>query len=196
MLHAEANHFSLIPASSLGASSAQLPNDPGVYLIFILAGIRLLRATSFFDTTAQVPPSAGAYMLLYVGAASTSIRDRVKAHFATGSERSSLRLTLFAIEHARRAISASRTPFCRVVGPESLSAWLFANALIVALPCAKPLERERWLIEEYGSPLNINWRQQHMFSRLLMEWREAVSLRSRMTDMGNRSLYSALCNET
>jgi len=177
--------------------ACRLPNDPGVYLIFILAGIRLLRATSFFDTTAQVPPSAGAYMLLYVGAAQHqhprqgegALCDRQRAFLSPAD-------TVCDRTRAARDFGVPLPPSCRVVGPESLSAWLFANALIVALPCAKPLERERWLIEEYGSPLNINWRQQHMFSRLLMEWREAVSLRSRMTDMGNRSLYSALCNET
>jgi hypothetical protein len=179
MLNAFASQLNLIPARSLRAGARELPNDPGVYMFFLGGGLRLLHATSYFDTTAQVPPTVGDHTLLYIGAATTSIRERVKAHFATDSQRSSLRLTLFAIEHARRAISASRTPFCRVVGPRSLSDWLFANALIMAIPCMRPLERERWLIEQHGTAFNIIWRRQHVYAQLLMEWREAVSLRSR-----------------
>jgi hypothetical protein len=172
MLSPRANS-TLIPGEKL---PALLPNQPGAYLIFLAGGLRLLRATSYFDTDSRIPPTVGDYTLCYVGAASASIRDRVKSHLGYHIGPSSLRMTLFAIENARRAISSSRTPFCRIIGPRSLSEWLVANALVVPLPCRNPFERERQLIEEHSVPFNINFRMQHLYSRLLMEWREGVAL--------------------
>jgi hypothetical protein len=163
-----------ISAECVLTGENSLPDEPGVYMIFVHGGLRLLQATSYFDTDTHVPPFYGDCALMYVGAAVASLRNRVKAHFCPDAARSSLRLTLLAMEHARHAISRSRTPFCRIMGASSLTDWLVANSLILPIPCTDPLKRERRLIEELGPPLNINWRPQHVYSRLLIEWREAV----------------------
>jgi hypothetical protein len=171
-------NFKLIRAEMLASFSATAPDTSGVYMFFLYGGLRLLTATSYFDTDSRIPPFVCGHTLMYVGAAGTSIHERLMAHFTPDGSRSSLRTTLLAIEHARHAISKSQTPFCRILGPRSLTDWLIANTLVAAIPCSQPFERERELIERYVSPLNINWRMQHVYSRLLMEWREAVATRS------------------
>jgi hypothetical protein len=186
--------LNLIPASALVGCGPEVPDGPGVYMFFICKGLRLLSATSYFDTDDHLPPTAGEHVLLYIGAARTSVRDRLNAHFSAMREhRSSLRLTLFAIEHARRAISQSRTPFCQVLGPRSLSEWLLANSKLGIIPCHEPFELERRLIEELGSPFNINWRLQHVYSKLLMEWREAVLIKANSRKVHNS--YSWSCTD-
>jgi len=86
-------------------------------------------------------------------------------------EASSLRRSLLAIERRRKAISGSATPACRVKGERSLTRWLCTNALIGLELVDDPFARERQLLSEYASPLNLTLRRREPFARSMLEMR-------------------------
>lgn len=173
MLPSELRHLKLIPAHRLLADLGAVPDVPGVYLLFLNGGMRLLEATAYFDTDLRMPLTARGKQHLYTGAAD-NLRKRLEQHFWRDAGSSSFRKTLLSIEHARCAVSKSRTPCCKISGEDTLSTWLFKNALVAIDFTQKPFERERALITRYASPFNITLRRQHPYSRSLMAWRSVA----------------------
>lgn len=165
--------FSLIPGCEIDGDFASVPEEAGIYLIFLEGGMRLLEATDYFVTESDTPLEIDGRLHLYTGAA-TDLRKRLIQHFRRDAGSSSLRKTLLSIECAKRAVSKSGTEKCAVTDEKSLSTWLFRNCLVAVAPTPYPFQMERILVEHRISPFNITLRRKHRYSQSLMEWRNAA----------------------
>jgi predicted GIY-YIG superfamily endonuclease len=172
MLPDELSAFSIFSAEVVVAAEERLPEQPGVYIFFVRGGNRLLRATSYYDLDGRHPLGFRRHHHLYTGAAS-DLRRRLKQHMAFIAA-SSLRRSPFALEHYNRAISRSDTPGCMVKGERTLTEWLCRNALIGIELGEHPLERERYLLSRYASPLNLTLRRREPYARALSAMRRAA----------------------
>ncbi len=173
MVRTKLPDFRLIPGDEVADDPASVPDEAGIYLFFLNGGAHLLEATGYFTTESRAPLRADDRLHLYTGAAN-SLRKRLKQHFHRDMRSSSLRKTLLSIEHANRAISRSRTPKCAITGEDTLSAWLFRNALVAIASTPTPFELERLVLAEHASPFNINWRRANVYSRSLMAYRKVA----------------------
>lgn len=149
-----------------------VPAERGIYLVFLDGGRRLLEHTGYFRTETREPVSIGSKLHFYTGSAK-NLRRRVVQHFVRDIRTSSLRKTLFSIEHAKQAISRSGTPRCHIRDEKTLSAWLFRNGSVAIGRAANPLAAERLLLQAFASPFNIKGRASP-YSDALAGWREAA----------------------
>jgi hypothetical protein len=169
------SNLKLIPARELSANIGSAPGEPGVYLFFLAGGMELLGATSYFETGSPRPLTVHGRQHLYTGAALHSLRHRVYANLRADVTSSSLCRSLLAIERARRAISKSCTPGCKQVrGEQSIAAWLCKNAVVGIEETRDPYNRERELLAQLASPLNIVHRRDRPYARALSAWRCAA----------------------
>ena len=172
-MHVGLPHLKLIPARGLFANLDPVPEQPGVYLLFLTGGMSLLETTAYFDVDERHPASINGRAHLYTGAAD-NLRARLKQHLIRDRRASSFRQTLLAVEHARKAISRTLTPACKIVGEASLSEWLRENLTIGIQLAKRPFELESDLIGALVSPFNITLRRSHPYSRVLMHWRNVA----------------------
>jgi hypothetical protein len=164
--------ITVIPAEMVVNAEEKIPCAPGVYMFFIRGGRELLEATSYFELDGRPVLRSRRREHLYTGAA-TNLRRRLKQHMSFVAA-SSLRRSLLALEHETRAISKSKTPECNVTGEQSLTAWICRNALIGIEIARKPLDRERILLSQYASPLNLTLRRRQPYARALTQIRLAA----------------------
>ncbi len=162
-----------ITANAFGADPSQIPERSGVYLFYIAGGLRLLERTGYFDTDNRVPQERQGRLHLYTGAAN-DLRLRMKQHFERDWRSSTFRKSLLTIEYKRKAISKSRTDHCNVTDEASLTQWLRLNVTVEFQFTDEPFKREFNIIERCASPMNITWRRNHLYSRMLMAWRNEV----------------------
>ena len=162
----------VFPARTIVADEQQLPEKPGVYMFFVRGGNKILSATAYFDLGGRRPLTFRRRQHLYTGAA-LDLRRRLRQHMKL-IELSSLRRSLLAVERQRKAISLSGTPQCAVNGELSLTAWLCSNALVGIETVDEPFDRERQLLSECASPLNLTLRRQEPFARSLLAMRRAA----------------------
>lgn len=181
MLPDELKNLAFLSAHDIFRCPEDVPAYAGVYLVFLRGGLRILQATSYFDTAEEMPLSIRDHDHLYTGAAS-NLRDRLEQHMRRDIRSSSLRKTLLAIEHQQRAISGCGRHMRRIVNEESLTEWMCCNAVIGIQFTSAPFDRERELISRYHSPFNITLRRHHPYSKALMMWRSATFPRWRPTD--------------
>ena len=163
-------NLKLLNAHDLLASLAAIPQRPGVYLLFLNGGMRLLRATGYFQVGPRRLISVQNAQHVYTGAAH-NLRDRIEQHLRRDWRGSSFRKTLLAMQYARRAISKTRTPGSKVVGESTLTAWLRDNLRVAVIPTRAPFDVERKLIAATASPLNIAQRRRTGYPRRLAQWR-------------------------
>lgn len=160
----------LIQADALSVDFPEIPERSGVYLFYLDGGTRLLDRTGYFDTDLRSPLARHGRTHLYTGAAH-NLRLRMKQHLDRDWRGSTFRKSLLAVEFARQAISRSRTPFSKVSDEQSLTMWLRSNMTVELQFTDTPFERERRLIKDGVSPLNITLRRDHPYSQRLMAWR-------------------------
>jgi hypothetical protein len=172
MLPDDLRRLVVIPAGLVIRDEEQIPERPGVYMFFFRGGNRLLDASSYFDFARLRPLGFRRRQHLYTGAAH-NLRRRLKQHM-TFIAASSLRRSLLALEHEAQAISRSKTPECGVIGEQSLTTWMCRNALIGIEIARNPLERERFLLSRYASPLNLTLRRHQPYARALTQMRLAA----------------------
>jgi hypothetical protein len=169
MLPKDLSTLTVIPVSLILVDIERVPARAGVYLFFFHGGTRLLAATSYFNVNRRHPLSFSRHQHLYTGAA-YDLRRRLKQHMSL-IESSSMRRSLLALERERKAISRSKTPGCNVKGELSLTRWLSKNALVGIELTENPFPRERQLLAQHASPLNVTFRRQEPFARSLLEMR-------------------------
>jgi hypothetical protein len=176
MLSKDLKQITPIPAKKLLDCISLVPNTGATYLLLFRGGVHLLEATSFFEVETRRPLRAlvlggpeGA-VHLYTGA-SRFLRDRLLQNFYSDVVSSSVRRTLLAIEHSRKALSTSRTPMCEVRGERSLTAWMRENVFVGILPTDDPFGRESEVLSRFCSPFNITLRRTRPYSRVLSHWR-------------------------
>jgi len=156
----------LIPVWAILNQSAHLPTGPGIYLFLAKGGHELLSASAYYNCGGLKPKAIRKHVHLYTGAA-RRLGDRLKQHIYSDIECSSLRKSLLALQKELGAISATKTPQCKVQGELTLTAWLSANGMFAVIENPEPFRYEEELLSEHPSPFNIVHRRQARYARLL-----------------------------
>jgi hypothetical protein len=151
----------------------------------------------YFD---ELPPGidatrcvyANGFALLYVGIAPTralgldgrpsksSLKSRIRMHYAGNAESSTLRLTLgslLAPQLGLRRASTSSKSFGE--GERRISEWMDANAYVTWIEHAEPWSIEPGVIASLNLPLNLAHNPDHPFRERLRQARSSLSARVR-----------------
>lgn len=164
------NYLCLVPARIVLEQPNRIPDDEGLYYVFIEGGERLLRATSYFRFSRHKPLAHKRAVHVYTGA-TTHLRDRLRCHLHGGAEGSGLRKTLVSIERARKAISATKTSGCPIIDKRTLDKWMAQNVYFAFIPCRQALRQELRVLRTTASPLNIRNALVPEYAQQLLRWR-------------------------
>jgi hypothetical protein len=163
--------FQFHRASDLAPGLDELPNRPGVYVVLLRGGDRILESTRYFVYHDRLPYQREDFWHLYTGCGAEWGR-RIRHHLTGNTVNSNLRFTLAALEHQARAIYRSGIgPWDSPLAPERLTSWLLQNTLVGVVECADPFTLEKAILEAEPSPLNIDQRRWDGFAQYLLEIR-------------------------
>ncbi len=149
------------------------------------------------DTTTCVRSSGG--VLLYVGIAPTrplglngrpstsSLRSRIRQHYAGNAEGSTLRLTLGTLLAPQlRLTRASMTSKSFGEDENAINAWMSANAYVTWAEHPAPWSVERQVINALNLPLNLADNLDHPFRTRLRQARSALRVAPRDRALGEQ----------
>lgn len=168
--------LTVLPSDRAFLSLHMVPEEPGVYLYLLPAETGLPR-----NLLAQSSPwkIAGTWSeVLYVGATTWSLRERLKSHFGPRSESSSLRMSLGLLLEDQLDLQVHTIDKRRkfYFEPEqSLTDWILNNTHIAYFLTASPMEDERKLISCGYGLLNISGATPTAWTKYLAQRRRAHS---------------------
>lgn len=167
--------FAFMTADQFVRRGALMPSVPAVYLVLIRDGDRLLEVSGYFAHHSEVPFQIDGFYHLYTGASRAWV-GRMAAHIAGSAEESTLRRTLLSLERINDSIWLSGVGLSGRDKQEArLTNWLLENALLAVSPRDNPWLAEAEILRAEPSPLNIQQRLDHGFSRLLLRVRAQAS---------------------
>jgi hypothetical protein len=168
------DRFTFIEAATFAAHLDYVPDCPGVYVLLMRDGDRLLGATDYFEVDGRpVPVGPGGLHHMYTGQ-SHGLRTRLKRHVLGDARVSTFRTTLLAIDARYDALSVvHRATEDRYQDEVRLTRWLTENLLVGLMRCDACCDTEAQLLRALPSPLNITLRKTSPFARSLIETRRA-----------------------
>jgi hypothetical protein len=162
-----------VSAEKLLGNPEAVPMLPGVYLIFIKDGWRLVPNADFEKAPRLGRESSPYDDLMYIGKSSISVRSRLISHFKNDSRLSSFRRSLGLLLqddlnlHPKNVCAMGKFKFLDAE-ESALTNWMIERSHVSYLSCNSAEQIEEFLIRALQPPLNISFRKTNPLSKDLI----------------------------